>query len=927
MCKTYDDSLNLPKTKFSMRANLPSRDGELFKKYEKENLYKKIMEKNKDKELYILHDGPPYANGDIHLGTALNKILKDFIIKQKNMSNYKAPFVPGWDTHGLPIELKAIKSEKNSHNLSSLELRKICKDYALKYINIQREQFKKLGVIGDFDNPYLTFKKEFEAEQIKVFGEMLKKGYIYKGLKPVYWCCKCNTALAESEIEYENDECDSIYVSFKVKDDNNFFNEIGVDKEKTYFLIWTTTTWTLPANVAICVSEKIEYSIVQVNDEYYIIAKDLIESCMKDSNKENYKIIKSCNGKNFENMTVYHPFIDRESLIILGNHVTLDAGTGCVHTAPGHGVEDFEVCKKYSQIPIKVVVDEKGNMTKDAYEFEGLSVDDANKKILEKLQDLNALFGLKKMNHNYPHCWRCKEPILFRATKQWFCSIDKFKEQALKESKQVKWIPSWGENKIENMIKNRTDWCISRQRVWGVPIPIIYCNNCNEYIIDDKLISNIINMFKTYGSDCWFEKDVKDFLPDDFSCPSCKNKNFKKETDIMDVWFDSGCSHVAVLKNNENLKWPADLYLEGADQYRGWFQSSLLTSVAFEGKSPYKSVCTHGWVVDGDGRKMSKSLANGVKPEKFLSKYGADILRLWVASSDYHSDIKISEDIIKQLIESYRKIRNTARFILGNLYDFDPEVDMLELSEIEEIDKWALMKLDNLIKANNKSYDNFKFYNIYHNIHNFCIVDMSNFYLDVIKDRLYCESKFGKKRRAAQTTIYIILDALTRMIAPILAFSSEEIWSFLPHKNADLVDSVLLNDMYFNVENLKYDVDFQERWSKILQIRDFVRKALEEKRKEKTIGSSLEAKVVIYCKDETFQFINSIKDLLKEVFIVSELLVLDDGDGEYKFENFKISLDIKKAEGEKCKKCWNYSKSVGKNLEHSSLCEIFKVAF
>ncbi len=922
MCKSYDDSLNLPKTKFSMRANLPSRDGELFKKYEKEKLYEKIMTKNKDKKLYILHDGPPYANGDIHLGTALNKILKDFIVKQKNMTNHKAPFVPGWDTHGLPIELKAIKSEKkNRNNLSSLELRKICKDYALKYIDIQREQFKKIGVLGDFSHPYLTFQKEFEAEQIKVFGEMLKKGYIYKGLKPVYWCCKCNTALAESEIEYENDECDSIYVGFKVKDDDNFFNKIGIKKENTYFLIWTTTTWTLPGNLAICVSDKIEYSVVKVDEKYYIIAKDLIESCMKDAGKENYEIVTSFNGKLLENITVQHPFIDRESLVILGNHVTLDAGTGCVHTAPGHGVEDFEVCKKYPNIPIKVVVDENGNMTKDAYEFEGLNINDANKKILEKLKQVDALFGLKRISHNYPHCWRCKEPILFRATKQWFCSINKFKEKALEESKKVNWIPKWGENKIENMIQNRTDWCISRQRVWGVPIPIIYCSNCNEYIVNDRLIENTVNMFKIYGSDCWFEKDVKDFLPSDFSCPFCGNaKDFKKETDIMDVWFDSGCSHAAVLKNNENLKWPADLYLEGADQYRGWFQSSLLTSVAFEGKSPYKSVCTHGWVVDGEGRKMSKSLANGVKPEKFLSKYGADILRLWVASSDYHSDIKISEDIIKQLIESYRKIRNTARFILGNLYDFNPENDMIGLDEVQEIDKWALVKLDMLIKANNKSYEDFKFYNIYHNIHNFCIVDMSNFYLDVIKDRLYCEAKFSKKRRAAQTTIYVILDALTRMIAPILAFSSEEIWSFLPHKEKDLTESILLNDMYSNVD-IEYNTEFCEKWDKILKIRDFARKALEEKRKEKKIGSSLEAKVIIYCSEENFKFLDSIKNLLKDVFIVSEVVLLNDGDGEYKFKNFEISLDIKRAEGGKCQRCWNYSKSVGDNSDHSSLCK------
>lgn len=921
MCKNYDEGLNLPKTKFPMRGNLPNKEPELFKNLEENKIYEKLMEKNKDKELYILHDGPPYANGDIHLGTALNKILKDFIIRQKNMCGFKAPFVPGWDTHGLPIELKALKAAgKDKDKLTPIELRNMCKEYALKYVGIQREQFKNLGVIGDFSNPYLTFNKEFEAKQIEVFGEMLKKGYIYKGLKPVYCCSKCKTALAESEIEYENDQCCSIYVSFKVEKDNGFFEGIGLDKNNVFFVIWTTTAWTMPANVAICLSKKFEYAIVKANGKYYIMAKDLIENCMQEANIENYEIFKIFTGEVFENMTAMHPFIDRESLIILGDHVTLESGTGCVHTAPGHGVEDFEVCKKYKQIPIKVVIDDEGKMNEEAFEFNGLKVDEANVKIVEKLKEVDRLFAMKNIEHKYPHCWRCKEPILFRATMQWFCSVNDFKETALKEVENVKWIPGWGENRITNMIKDRSDWCISRQRVWGVPIPILYCKDCKKYIVDSSLMEKITEMFRLYGSDCWFEKDVEEFLPENFSCSHCNGKNFEKETDIMDVWFDSGCSHVAVLETNENLRWPADLYLEGADQYRGWFQSSLLTSVAYKGKSPYKSVCTHGWVVDGEGRKMSKSLANGVKPEKILSKYGADILRLWVASSDYHSDIRISEDILKQLTESYRKIRNTARFILGNLCDFNPDSDMLEIKDLEEIDIFAITKLNELIKTVKDAYEEFKFFNIFHNLHNFCVVHMSNFYLDIIKDRLYCEKANGKTRRAAQTTMYIILDALTRMIAPILAYTSEEIWSYLPHKKTDVEESILFNEMYKEID-VKKDKEFIEKWNKILKVREFIQKALEEKRRDKQIGSSLEAKVLIYCEDEMFNFLDSLKDILKTIFIVSKVEVLKGIDGEYKFEEYKIGVDIKKPDGEKCERCWSYCETVGKNQTHKTLCE------
>lgn len=921
MCKKYDEGLNLPKTDFLMRANLPTREPELFKKFEEENLYEKIMLKNEKKPLYILHDGPPYANGDIHLGTALNKILKDFIIKQKNMCGFKAPFVPGWDTHGLPIELKALKaSKKKRENLTNLELRKMCKDYALKYIDLQKQQFLNLGVLGDFSNPYLTFNKEFEAAQLEVFKTMLKKGYIYKGLKPVYWCSNCKTALAESEIEYENDGCNSLYVSFKVAEDFNFFEKMGIKKDNVYFLIWTTTAWTLPANVAICLSEKFKYSVVKIKEKYYVIAKDLVEDLLKELEVKEFKVVNSFSGKEFEKMTVNHPFINRKSLVILGNHVTLDAGTGCVHTAPGHGVEDFEVCKKYKNIPIEVVVDENGKMNQRAFDFNGLTVEVANEKIVEKLKDVGCLFAEQKITHKYPHCWRCKDPVLFRATKQWFCSVEGFKKSTLKEVEKVKWIPSWGEARMTNMIKNRSDWCISRQRVWGVPIPIIYCENCKNYIVDDALLEKTVEMFKKYGADCWFEKDVEEFLPENFKCKECNSSSFKKETDIMDVWFDSGSTHAAVLKNNKNLSWPADLYLEGADQYRGWFQSSLLTSVAFYEKAPYKTVCTHGWVVDGEGRKMSKSLANGVKPEKILKSNGAEILRLWVASSDYHSDIRISQDIIKQLTESYRKIRNTARFILGNISDFNPNSDMVSFEKIEEIDAWALFILNKTIKKIKTAYDEFKFFNVYHTLHNFCVVYMSNFYLDVIKDRLYCELKNGIKRRAAQTVIFTILDVLTRIMAPILTFTSEEIWSFMPHKKEDLKESVYLNDMYEKID-FEFDEEFSNKWDKIFKIRNLVQKALEEKRKEKVIGSSLEAKILIKCDEEMFNFLNDKKDLLKTVFIVSYVEILKDNDTKYELDELKIAIEVLKSEGKKCERCWCYSNFVGKDSENETLCE------
>lgn len=918
MAQDYNDTLNLPKTDFPMRANLPKRERELFQKIDEEKLYQNIIAKNEGKPRYILHDGPPYANGDIHLGTALNKILKDIIVKQKNMSGYCAPYVPGWDTHGLPIELKALKASKvDRSKIAPLDLRKVCADFAKSFVENQKEQFKSLGVIGDYDNPYLTLKSEYEANQILVFGEMAKRNFIYKGLKPVYWCPECDTALAEAEIEYAEDPCYSIYVKFPVNEDNGFFEANGIDKKKVYFVIWTTTTWTLPGNTAICLGPEYEYVLTRVKDEYYIMAKELVASAMKDAGIDEYEIVGSFLGKEFERMTAKHPFLPRTSLVIVGDHVTLESGTGCVHTAPGHGVEDFEVCQKYEEIPIIVPVDSKGILTEEAGEFCGLSTDNANKAIAKKLEETGLLFAIKKIIHQYPHCWRCKKPILFRATEQWFCSVEGFKDDAIKAIDNVKWIPSWGEERMKGMVRDRSDWCISRQRVWGVPIPIVYCKECGEPIINDQTIHAISDMFRKEGSDSWFAKEPSEFLPDDFSCPKCGHKGFRKETDIMDVWFDSGVSHATVL--GEDI-FPADLYLEGNDQYRGWFQSSLLTSVAFRGTAPYKAVCTHGWVVDGQGRKMSKSLANGVAPEKIIKQYGADILRLWVASSDYHADIRISPEILKQLTEIYRKIRNTARFILGNLFDFDPNTDIVPTDKLYEIDRLALYRLNNLIETVKSAYDKFEFHQIYHAVHNFCVIDMSNFYLDIIKDRLYCDKTNGLSRRAAQTTIYTIIHAFTRLIAPILAFTSEEIWSFLPHTETEDACSVLLSDMPTAID-LPDDPEFLKKWENISYLRELAQKALEQKRTDKVIGSSLEAELIVYPQKESFDFWNSVTSILSEVCLVSNILVSQTGEGETKADDGSISISVKKAETQKCERCWSYRETVGSSDKHPTLCK------
>ena len=871
MEQDYNKTLNLPSTEFPMRAGLPTREPEALKAWNESNLYKELLKHNEGKPVYTLHDGPPYANGIIHMGTALNKSLKDFVLKYKNMTGYKAPYVPGYDMHGLPTELKARKAAgvNSNERISALELRKMCREFAIGFADDQRKQFERLGVLGEWDNPYLTLKNEYVAKQVEVFGEMANKGYIYKGLKPVYWCSECQTALAEAEIEYSEDPCYSIYVKFPVIEDNGKLSALGADISKTYFVIWTTTTWTLPANLAICVGPEYEYSVVKANDEYYILATELINSTLSAAEISDYEIVGKIKGSELEYMKAAHPFIERESLVIVGDHVTLESGTGCVHTAPGHGVDDFEVCRKYPEVGMVVPVDNKGILTEEAGMFAGLTTDNANKEIAKWLEANNYLFAISKIIHQYPHCWRCKYPILFRATEQWFCSISDFADDAIKAIESVEWVPAWGEDRIKNMVRDRSDWCISRQRTWGVPIPIFYCEDCGKELINPTTIAKIVEIFKAEGADAWYAKSASELMPEGCKCSECGCTNFKKETDIMDVWFDSGVSHAAVLDNRDYLDSPADLYLEGADQYRGWFQSSLLTSVATKGVAPYKTVVTHGWVVDGEGKKMSKSLGNTISPDEIVNQYGADILRLWVASSDYHADIRISKDILKQLSEIYRKIRNTARFILGCISDFNPDTDMVEDSVLEEIDIFALAKLDELVKKCREAYDNFEYHLIFHAIHNFCVVDMSNFYLDVLKDRLYVCAKDSVTRRAAQTTIYRILDTLTRLIAPILSFTADEIWQFMPHQASHDKRNVLFNEIPAAKDNT--DAAFMARWDKIHLIREDVKKALENARNAKVIGSSLDAKVTLYATGEYYDFAVSLGELLKTVLIVSKM--------------------------------------------------------
>ena len=912
MSQDYNSTLNLPKTDFPMRAGLPKSEPVTLQNWEDEKVYENLMKVNEGKPLFILHDGPPYANGDIHLGHALNKILKDFIVRYKNMAGFKAPYVPGWDTHGLPTELKARKKAGigNSAEISVVELRKMCEEFVKGYINDQRTQFKRLGVIGEWDKPYITLNHEFEAEQIRVFAEMATKGYIYKGLKPVYWCPDCRTALAEAEIEYGEDECDSIFVRFHVSQDpNGVLAKHGIPMEKTYFVIWTTTTWTLPANEAICLNGQFEYSFVKIGDEFHIMATDLVKSVMDACHITEYEVVgEPVSGAEFELMRYNHVYLPKEGWVILGDHVTLESGSGCVHTAGGHGVDDFNVCQKYPQIPITVPVDDGGYLTEQAGKYAGQRVWASNKTILADLTAAGAVMGQLHIKHQYPHCWRCHNPIIFRATEQWFCSIAKFREDVYKAIDTVTWMPDWGHDRMHGMVRDRNDWCISRQRTWGVPIPAFYCKKCGAYHITDATIKAVSDLFRKEGSDAWYKYDAEQIIPAGEVCEKCGASEWTKDTDIMDVWFDSGSTWSAVCRERPELRWPVDMYMEGADQFRGWFQSSLLTSVATQGVAPYKGVLCHGWVVDEQGKQMHKSAGNGVEPSEIIRDYGADIVRLWVASSDYTVDVRAGKNIFKQLSEAYRKMRNTARFMLGNIGDFNPATDMVAEDQLFEIDRWALKSCNSLTANVRAAYDNYDFSRAYHAIYNFCVIDMSNFYMDVIKDRLYCADEHA--RRCAQTALYRILVDFTKLVAPILCFTAQEIWSYIP-KLEGMQEYVCWERM----PEAKSDEDaaFDAKWAKIIAVRDDVKKVLEQARADKTIGSSLEAAVTLYCSDEMYDFLNAIPmDELADLMIVSHVDLIK-GEGGVRGLTEGLGMSVAHAAGNKCLRCWKFDTAVGED--------------
>ncbi|MCT1904212.1 isoleucine--tRNA ligase [Oceanobacillus sojae] len=903
----YKQTLLMPKTAFPMRGNLPNKEPERQKNWEENNQYQKSLERTKGRPLFVLHDGPPYANGDIHIGHALNKILKDFIVRYKSMTGYYAPYVPGWDTHGLPIETALTKKKKvKRKEMSVAEFRKLCEEYALGQIDSQRTQFKKLGVRGDWDNPYITLTKDYEASQIKVFGEMARKGYIYKGLKPVYWSPSSESALAEAEIEYQDKRSPSIYVSFEVTDGKGVLD--GGEK----IIIWTTTPWTLPANLGISLHPDLSYVVAQVNDKKYVVAEALLEDVKEVLGWEDVTVVKTFKGQEADRVEAQHPFYDRKSLVMLGEHVTTDAGTGCVHTAPGHGEDDFYVCRKYG-IDAFCPVDEKGVFTSEAPGFEGLFYDDANKVITEKLDENGSLLKLEFITHSYPHDWRTKKPTIFRATSQWFASIKDFRQEILEEIKNVNWYPHWGETRLYNMVRDREDWCISRQRAWGVPIPVFYGEDGTP-IITDETISHVSDLFREHGSNIWFEREAEDLLPEGFTSEHSPNGKFTKEVDIMDVWFDSGSSHEGVLMNRPELDRPADIYLEGSDQYRGWFNSSLSTSVAVTGKAPYKNIISHGFVLDGNGRKMSKSLGNVIVPSKVQKQLGSDILRLWVASVDYQADVRISDDILKQTSESYRKIRNTFRFLLANLADFDPAKDRVKDEELEEVDRYMLHRLQQVLKGARDNYEHFEFAPVVNLVHNFCAVDLSSFYLDFAKDILYIEAADHPRRRSIQTGYYEILTTLVQILAPIIPHTAEEVWEYIPGVDAETVHFTDIPEP----RKVAGSEGIVGKWDHFMEVRDDVLKALEEARAEKVIGKSLEAKITLApLDDETRQVLENVSHL-HQYFIVSEAVIADEK-GIGKAYDY-VEVAVEKHPGETCERCWVVSETVGEDKDHPTLC-------
>ena len=920
----YKKTLNLPKTKFPMKANLSKREPEQLKKWEEMRLHDQVRNSSKGREPFILHDGPPYANGNIHIGTALNKILKDIIVRSKQMAGYDAVYVPGWDCHGLPIEHNVdIEIGEKKKDLSLADIRRLCRQYAEKFVDIQRDEFRRLGVMGDWEDPYLTMNYQYEAIIARECGKFAKDKSLFRSKKPIYWCFSCQTALAEAEIEYHDDSTPSVFVKFRVQDDlSGGYPELK--GKSVYTVIWTTTPWTLPANLAIALHPDFEYVAVDVgNNEVFILARELMEYGMQTFGISDYEVIADIDPKSLEHKRCRHPMVDRDSIIILGDHVTLEAGTGCVHTAPGHGREDYEVGLEYG-LDVYSPVDDNGCFTDDVEFFRGQFVFDANENINKKLNEIGAMVAEVSIEHSYPHCWRCKHPVIYRATPQWFISMDKtgLRRNSLESIDTVTWIPQWGRDRIYGMIENRPDWCVSRQRAWGVPITVFYCRDCEAILLDQKIMEKVYSQFEQHGADIWFEKDISYFLPDDVKCSACGSKNFVKENDILDVWFDSGVSHAAVLEPRENLRWPADLYLEGSDQHRGWFHSALLTAVGTRKQAPYRAVLTHGFVVGADGRKMSKSLGNVVAPSEVIDKYGAEILRLWVSATDYREDIRISENILKQLSDAYRRIRNTSRFMLGNLFDFDPAADAVAYEAMPEIDRFALHSLQGLVQKTLAAYDTYEYHIIYHALFNYCTLDLSAFYLDILKDRLYPSPPKSGARKSAQTVIHILLDSLARLMAPLLPFTAEEIWEHMPD-SGDKAPSVHLTAL--PEANSKWEnEDLAQQWGKILDVRAEVTKALEEARAAKQIGHPLDAAVTISVKEDDYNALQPYTGDLRSIFIVSKVSLLKDEkiDGGYESENIEgLFIRIGDAPGKKCERCWVHETTVGTDSEHPSICE------
>jgi isoleucyl-tRNA synthetase len=926
MANDYKDTLNLPRTDFPMKANLSQREPDMLRFWEENRIYERMQdsERKSRSSAYVLHDGPPYANGHIHMGHALNKILKDIIVKYKTLRGFYSPYVPGWDCHGLPIELQVDKNlGDKKEKIEILEKRKLCREYAEKFVEIQKGEFKRLGVFGDWSGPYLTMNYGYEGTIVREFFRFVQNRSVYKGKKPVHWCPSCVTALAEAEVEYADKESPSVFVKFPLDEDNIIKYIPALSGKKVSVLIWTTTPWTLPANLALAVHPDYKYAAVEQEEEVYIIAEGRVGPLGEEIGLKG-DILTTVSGKDLEGMWADHPFIPRKSRVVFGEFVSLDDGTGIVHIAPGHGEDDYETGLKYG-LEIYAPVDERGKFTRQAGDLEGQFVFKANAVIIEILKEKNALVKEERITHSYPHCWRCKKPVIFRATEQWFISLEQgnLRKKCLEEIDRVKWIPRWGRERIYGMVSNRPDWCISRQRSWGVPITMIRCGDCGEFVEDTEVFEDIAGLVDLHGADIWFIKDASEFLPSGYGCKKCGGSGFSKEMDILDVWFDSGVSHAAVLENDRRLSWPADMYLEGSDQHRGWFQSSLLSSVGTRGAAPYSTVLTHGFVVDGSGKKMSKSLGNVIAPQEIIKAHGAEILRIWVSAEDYRDDIRISKEILNRLTEAYRKIRNTCRFLLGNLYDFDGSDYS---GDLQDIDRWAMHRLQCLTKKVTKAYENFDFHEVFHSIHNFCVIDMSSIYFDILKDRLYTAKAGSLERRASQWVLSEVLFALTKLMAPVLSFTSEEVWGHIMKQGfigpAQRTDSVFLSD-FPSVREEFLDEDMEKRWKDLLLLRDEVNKALEIKRAEKFIGNSLEAKVILNLSGKYSDLLESYKDCLPGFFLVSAVetstdKLADAFEGEFIPD---LRIKVERAPGGKCQRCWNWSTRVGSYSDQPEICE------